>query len=367
VELAVTKKIFVAATGQDCGKTTTSLSLIHLARRKYQRVGFIKPFGPKLISYQGRQIDMDAALISHTYDLDADLDDMSPVVVERQTTRDYLDGKLKRDALLAPLEKAVAAMEKKCDFLIIEGAGHAGVGAVVGLSNAEVAARFKAPVLLVTGGGVGHVIDSVHLNLALFREAGAEVRVLLANKLIPAKRQATVGYLQKAFASQPFVVAGGFNYSPILADPTLRHIARLLKVPMHGSDEQSLRIAHHLQMGAASTQRVVDLLQPSTLLVVTSSRDELLVMLASLYHLPEYRSKIAGLVVPGLSPVADIVQRIMNDAKIPYIRTTATTAEVFSLISDDVSKIGPEDHEKITLIQHLAETEMDFQQLDALF
>jgi len=136
---------------------------------------------------------------------------------------------------------------------------------------------------------------------------------------------------------------------------------------MHGSDEQSLRIAHHLQMGAASTQRVVDLLQPSTLLVVTSSRDELLVMLASLYHLPEYRSKIAGLVVPGLSPVADIVQRIMNDAKIPYIRTTATTAEVFSLISDDVSKIGPEDHEKITLIQHLAETEMDFQQLDALF
>ncbi|NCO50692.1 MAG: dethiobiotin synthase, partial [Deltaproteobacteria bacterium] len=123
----MTKKIFVAATGQDCGKTTTSLSLIHLARRKYQRVGFIKPFGPKLISYQGRQIDMDAALISHTYDLDADLDDMSPVVVERQTTRDYLDGKLKRDALLAPLEKAVAAMEKKCDFLIIEGAGHAGV------------------------------------------------------------------------------------------------------------------------------------------------------------------------------------------------------------------------------------------------
>ncbi len=362
----MSKKIFIAATGQDCGKTTTSLSLIHLARKKYQRVGFIKPFGPKLIEYKGRQIDMDAALISHIYGLDDDLEYMSPVVVEKQTTRRYLDGKISRDDLLASLDRAIAALEKKCDFLIVEGAGHAGVGAVVGLSNAEVAARYQAPVLLVTGGGVGHVIDSVHLNLALFREAGAEVRMLVPNKLIPAKRKATLEYLEKAFASQPFKVIGGFNYSPILADPTLRHIARLLGLQLHARDDQSLRIAHHLQMGAASTQRVVDLLQPSTLLVVTSSRDELLVMLASLYHIPEFKEKIAGLVIPGLAPVADIVQRILNDAGIPYMRSTATTAEVFSRISEDVSKIGPEDCEKISLIQKLAESELCFDTIDAL-
>ena len=37
------KKIFIAATDQHCGKTTTSLSLLHLARKRYRRVGFIKP------------------------------------------------------------------------------------------------------------------------------------------------------------------------------------------------------------------------------------------------------------------------------------------------------------------------------------
>lgn len=362
----MSKKIFVAATGQDCGKTTTSLSLIHLARKKYRRVGFVKPFGPKLIDYKGRQVDMDAALISHIYDMDDDLEYMSPVVVQKETTRKFLDGEISREELYTPLDAAIAALEAKCDFLIIEGAGHAGVGAVVGLSNAEVAARYDAPVLLVTGGGVGHVIDSVHLNLALFREAGADVRMLVPNKLIPAKRAATLGYLEKAFADQPFEVLGGFNYSPILADPTLRHIARLLGLQLQATDEQSLRIAHHLQMGAAATQRVVDLLQPSTLLVVTSSRDELLVMLASLYHMPEFKSKIAGLVIPGLAPVADIVQRILNDAGIPYMRTTATTAEVFSTIREDVSKIGPEDREKISLVQHLAESELCFDTIDDL-
>lgn len=360
------KKIFVAATGQDCGKTTTSLSLIHLARRKYKRVGFIKPFGPKLIDYHGRQVDMDAALIAHVYDMDADLALMSPVVVQKGTTRSFLDGQLRREELYGPLDRALATLEARCDFLIIEGAGHAGVGAVVGLSNAEVAARYKAPVLLVTGGGIGHVIDSVHLNLALFRETGADVRMLVPNKLIPAKRQMTLSYLEKAFADHPFRVLGGFNHSPVLADPTLRHIARLLNVQLHATDEQSVCIAHHLQMGAASTQRVVDLLQPSTLLVVTSSRDELLVMLASLYHIPEFRSKIAGLVIPGLTPVADIVQRILTDAGIPYMRTTATTADVFSAIREDVSKIGPEDTQKISLIQHLAEQELCFDTIDSL-
>lgn len=360
------KKIYIAATGQDCGKTTTSLSLIHLARKKYQRIGFIKPFGPKLIEYKGRQIDMDAALISHIYGLDDDLEHMSPVVVESQTTRRFLDGKISHERLIAPLDRAINVLEKKCDFLIIEGAGHAGVGAVVGLSNAQVAARYQAPVLLVTSGGVGQVIDSVHLNLALLREAGAEVRMLVPNKLIPGKREATLGYLEKAFAAHPFKVIGGFNYSPILADPTLRHIAKLLGLQLHASDQQSLRIAHHLQMGAAATQRVVDLLLPSTLLVVTSSRDELLVMLASLYHIPEFKSKIAGLVIPGLAPVADIVQRILNDSGIPYIRSTATTAEVFSRINEDVSKIGPEDCEKISLIQKLAESELCFDTIDAL-
>ena len=41
------RKVFIAATGQNSGKTTTSLSLMYMARKKYKRVGFIKPLGPK--------------------------------------------------------------------------------------------------------------------------------------------------------------------------------------------------------------------------------------------------------------------------------------------------------------------------------
>ena len=363
----MSKKIFVASTGQNTGKTTTSISLLYLARRKYQRIGFIKPFGPKLTRYKGQDVDVDAALVAHVYDMEDDLSLMSPVVLHSQTTRKVLDGRLDADHFLVQIERAVAELEKKCDFLIIEGAGHSGVGSVVGLSNAYVAKRLNAPVLMIAGGGVGKVIDDIHLNLSMFREAGAEVRAILPNKLLHAKRDMTLHYLSLAFQKSGIKVVGGFNYSPILASPTMTYLSELLKLKLHADQEQSSRIVLNVQLGAAATQRVVDTLLESTLVIVTSSRDEVLVMLATLYHLPEFKNKIAGLLITGMTPVADIVQRVLDDAEIPYMRTTETSAKVYTVIQEDVAKIRADDFQKIGLVQQLAETELDFEMIDSLF
>ncbi|WP_321531129.1 AAA family ATPase [uncultured Desulfuromonas sp.] len=358
------KKIFIAATGQHCGKTTISLSLMHLARKQYRRVGFIKPLGPKPIMYQGRLMDKDAALTAEIYDLHDDLDCMSPVVVQQGTTKQVLQGKLCAEAMRDQILQAAQTLEERCDFVIIEGAGHGGVGSVVGLNNAQVARMLDAPVVMVSGGGIGNVIDHVTLNLALFEREGADVRLLLANKLITEKREENLAFLRNAFADQPLHVAGGFNYSPVLANPTLGRISQLLKTPLHGDQEQYNRIIHTVQLGAASSQRVADLLEESTLLIVTSSRDELLVMLSSLYHLPEYRKKLAGLVIPGSTEMSRITKQILDDSGIPYVRIPGTTAETFATVKDDVSKITAQDDEKIHLIRTLAETELDFATID---
>ncbi|MEA3544897.1 MAG: dethiobiotin synthase [Thermodesulfobacteriota bacterium] len=361
------KKIFVAATGQHSGKTTTSLSLLHLARKKYNRVGFIKPFGPKRTRYRGQFVDIDAALIAHVYGMDDQLELMSPVVLDSHTTREVLDGKADPQRYLEQICHAVAELEQRCDFLIIEGAGHSGVGSVMGFNNAQLAQHLGAPVLLVAGGGVGSVIDALQLNLALFRETGAEVRMILLNKLMKSKRKTTLNYLQLAFNNTDIRVVGGFNYSPILANPTLKYLSELLQLELQADTEQASHIVHHVQLGAASTQRIVDLLCESTLLIVPSSRDEVLVMLSTLYHLPEFKNKIAGLIIIGIAPLTEIVQRILDDAKIPYMRTAKTTAETYTIIHEDVAKIGADDDEKIALVQQLAESELDFELIDSLF
>lgn len=361
------RKVFVAATGQNCGKTTTSLSLLHMARKKYKKVGFIKPLGPKPTALGSLAVDKDAALMAQVFGLEQDLRLMSPVVLQPGDTRKFLDGEIAQSDLEKCILDAAAVLDKKCDFLIIEGAGHTGVGSVIGLGNARIARMMGAPVLMVTGGGVGNVVDAVYMNLALFQKEGVEVRAILANKIVPEKRDTTLHYLRLAFAHEGFEVLGGFNYQPILANPTLRRISKVLDLPIHGNKREAGRIVHHTQIGAASTQRVAELLQESSLLIVTSSRDELLVTLANLYQIPEYKPKIAGLVIPGVAPVNKITQQILDRSNIPYMRTHRTTADIFLTITEDVSKLTAEDAEKIALVQTLAEKRFDFEAIDDLF
>jgi BioD-like phosphotransacetylase family protein len=362
------KKIFIAATGQNCGKTTTCIGLMHLAQKKYGRVGFIKPLGPKPAVFHRLTVDKDAALIAQVFDLEKDLRWMSPVVVHPDTTRRVVDGELSPHDFQERIMRACAELEKKCDCIIIEGSGHPGVGSVMKTSNARIARMLNAPVLMVTGGGLGNVVDKICIGLALFEKEGVEVRAVLANKLMPEKRERTLDYLTRALADDQMTVIGGVDYHPVLANPTLRRVSKLLGLPLQGNRREVSRIIHHVQIGAASTQRVTELLKEPSLLIVTSSRDELLVTLANLYKIPAYRSLIVGLIIPGTSPVSTITQMILDRSNIPYLRTkNNTTAELYSMVTEDVSKITAADTEKLGLIRSLAESHIDFDLIDSLF
>jgi len=362
------KKIFIAATSQNCGKTTTSIGLMHLARKKYRSVGFLKPLGPKPATFHRLSVDKDAALIAQVFDLEKELRWMSPVVVHPETTRRVVDGKISPNEFHERIIRAYKELEKRCDFIIIEGSGHPGVGSVIKTSNAHIARMLNAPVLMVTGGGLGNVVDKIYMGLALFEKEGVEVRAVIANKLIPEKRERTLDYLTRALADEKMRVIGGVDYYPVLANPTLRRISRLLGLPINGNSREASRIIHHIQIGAASTQRVTELICEPSLLIVTSSRDELLVTLANLYKIPAYRQLIVGLVIPGTAPVSTITQMILDRSNIPYMRSEKhTTAELYRVVTEDVSKITAVDKEKLSLIRSLAETYLDFDLLDELF
>ena len=361
------RKVFVAATGQNSGKTTTSLSLMYMARKKYERVGFIKPFGPKpTVADNGMVVDKDAALMAEVFGLEDDLQLMSPVVLMPGDTQKLLDGELSSAEMLQKMLDAIAELDRKNDFLIIEGAGHTGVGSVVGFSNARIARLIDAPVVMVTGGGVGNVVDDVYMNLALFQKEEAEVRAILTNKIIPDKRKKILRYLELAFSEEPFKVIGGFNYQPILANPTLRRISQTLNVELQGSKETAGKIVHHVQIGAAATQRVTELLKEASLVVVTSSRDELLVTLANIYNIPEYQHLLVGLAIPGTAKISAITQKILDNSGIPYMRVNRTTADVYNTINDDVSKLNARDTQKIDLVMELADKRFNFNAIDAL-
>ncbi len=54
---AVTPRLFIAATEQNTGKTTTAVGLYAELRKTFERIGFIKPVGQRFVDVEGKQID----------------------------------------------------------------------------------------------------------------------------------------------------------------------------------------------------------------------------------------------------------------------------------------------------------------------
>ena len=89
---------------------------------------------------------------------------MNPVLIPQGYTRDYLDGKITLDMQMERLRHAYEQITADTDILLCEGTGHCGVGSVVELSNAAVAAELNARMVLVVNGGIGKTWDELELN-----------------------------------------------------------------------------------------------------------------------------------------------------------------------------------------------------------
>src|SRR6476620_8759711 len=178
----VTPRVFIAATRQNDGKTTTSLGLIAALQSHYPRVGYIKPVGQRFVEIAEQKIDEDTVLMDSVYKLNCPLVDMSPIAVEPDFTRKYLQ-QSNNEALVKTIQKAFDRVAWEKDFVLCEGSGHAGVGSVFDLSNAQVAKILKAKVVIVSQGGIGKPIDEVSLNQALFEKEGVEIIGVIINKV----------------------------------------------------------------------------------------------------------------------------------------------------------------------------------------
>jgi len=90
--MAGRRPILVAATRQHVGKTTVSLSLMNGLKKRFDKLGFIKPVGQQHIEVQDDEgnpvrVDKDVELMKDYFGLDhLNFPDMSPVIIPRSYT-----------------------------------------------------------------------------------------------------------------------------------------------------------------------------------------------------------------------------------------------------------------------------------------
>src|SRR5689334_1552277 len=170
------KSIFVAATGQNVGKTTTCLGLVAGLKKRFKSVGFMKPVGQEHVEIEtGIRVDKDVVLFKSHFKLKDPYEEMSPVLFPRGFTRDYLDGRVDHEDLVGKIVRSHQSITERNAMTVIEGTGHTGVGSIVDLNNAQVAALLKCPILLVASGGLGSSFDELTLNHSQCEKYGVKV------------------------------------------------------------------------------------------------------------------------------------------------------------------------------------------------
>lgn len=346
-----TPRIFIAATEQNTGKTTTALGLYSNLRDSFGRIGFIKPVGQRFTEIDGKQIDEDSVLIRDTFDTQVPIEDMSPIAVEPDFTRRYIN-QSNGDALARRIQHSFdrACWEK--DFAIIEGTGHAGVGSTFDLSNARVAKLLQSKVILVTPGGIGRPIDEAALNKSLFDSEGVEIIGVVMNKVLPSKLDYVADFASRGFERIGLELLGVIPMETILAEPTLMETCDHIRGKFLCGGDRARERSRKVVIGALSSANLFETIVPGTLLVVPGDRED--VVLAALSHpTAPGGSPLAGLVLSdGLKPHERLLDLLVKTNK-AIIASPMDSYTIAQRIHSMTVKTLPGDTQKIDRIQKL--------------
>ena len=96
-------------------------------------------------------------------------------------------------------------------------------------SNADVARRLDADVVLVANGGIGSAFDELEMNRAVLKDKGVRLRGVVLNKVVPDKVEQVRDYVGRAIQERWGVpLLGVVPDLPFLGKATLGDLERLL-------------------------------------------------------------------------------------------------------------------------------------------
>ncbi|MDD5476853.1 MAG: AAA family ATPase [Candidatus Omnitrophica bacterium] len=357
------RKIFIAATKQNDGKTTVSLGIIRNLQQKFGKVGFIKPIGQRYLEEEGLKIDEDSILIEEVCGIKCGLKDMSPIAVEKGFTEKYI-AKPDKNNISKQIQDSFRRISKNQELVVIEGTGHAGVGSVFDHSNATVAKLLGSKVIIISSGGVGRPIDEIILNKALFEKEGVKVLGVIINKVLPGKFEKINRLVRKGLERKGVDVLGVLPYDPMLARPSIEQILEETDFEVLCGEQYLERSVAKVIVAAMEPRDAERYISEDSLMITPGDRQDMInIALNCFRDSSNKRLKICGIVLTcGITPQGPIME-LLAKAEIPVLLAKSDTYDVATCVHDLTVKIRPCDTEKVNAVVKLMKENVDFNKI----
>lgn len=357
------KNIYVAATSQHVGKTTSTLGLVSIFMQQGLNVGYCKPVGQKFLDIQNLRVDKDTILFADLIHFDPVPEIHSPVILGPGATQTYLDAP-ENFNLEADIIYAKEKLSEANELVIYEGTGHPGVGSVADISNARVASILDAGVIMIVEGGIGSTIDKLNMSLALFREHNVPIIGVIVNKVIQGKEDMIRKYIGGWLQKKNLRLLGVLPYDQTLAYPLIRTISKAVNgTIIYNADKSDNKIENIL---AGSLIDLKELKTSEDLLLVVSTRaiNDAINKIIAFSELNNFsHSPLSGIVATGQGTIHANTLKYIEQHELPLIRTDLDTYGSVLKISKIEVKINRNTPWKILKAIKLIEENVD---LDAL-
>jgi len=357
------RNLYVAATSQHVGKTTSTLGLAASFKKEGIDVGYSKPVGQMHIEIKGSVVDKDAVLFADLLKLDLEPHIHSPVILGKGATAKYLDNPEKVD-LSEIIVQARQTLEQRHEAIIYEGTGHPGVGSVADVSNARVAQLLDAAVVMVVEGGIGSTIDKLNMSLGLFREYNIPILGVIVNKVIPSKMDMVEKYVKLWLDKNDLRLLGVVPYDNTLAYPLIWTIAKSIGGTIEHNNDKGFNKVEKILAG--SLVDLDSLKKSGDNLLVVSSRvlDEAITRIISISEAEGFEdTPLCGIVVTGTGDLSEPILEYVNKYQLPLIRTELDTFGAVIKISKLEVKINRRTPWKISKAIELINDHVDIAQM----
>ena len=357
------KSIYVAATSQHVGKTTSTLGLVAAFMKKGVKVGYCKPVGQKSLYLNNMEVDKDAILFADLMQFKLEADVHSPVILGKGATSAFIDHPEKFN-YPERIKHACEQLDIHNELVIYEGTGHPGVGSIVDLSNADVAKMIDASVIMVVEGGIGSTIDMLSLCLAKFQMLNIHVMGVIINKVKPAKIDKVRTYVGKYLEGVGLPLLGVIPYDKSLAFPLMKTVAKAINgIVSFNEDQLDNKVEDIL---AGSLIDLGELKSSKDLLLVVSAQRvgdaiEKIQSISNLVGLEN--SPLSGIVATGHGSIDGACSAYIQKHKIPVVRTSLDTYGSVLKISRIEVKINRSTPWKVARAIELIERNVDMNDL----
>lgn len=352
------KGLYIGATNQNVGKTTTCLGIYSALQKRFDSVGFIKPVGQKSKSLdEGTLVDKDVALFQKHFDLKENPRDMSPILFPKGYTKQILDGEVNLSDMKDEMMNAYSHIAKNHPFTLVEGTGHMGVGSIADISCAEVANDLGLEVVLITTGGIGSTFDDLILSKTLCDQMSVKIKGVIVNKIIPEKKESIQVYMEKALKKIHLPLLGCIEYNPFLSSPTMEDFMQLFETDLLSAKNHQRRHWLHMLLATGDALHIEEHYVENQLIILNASREDLLT------HILQHHPRKVGLIFAGKSaPSKDLIDAL-NQEEIPAIFAKMPSYKVMEKLTRHISKIQAGDTKKIAAAIELVENNIDMERL----